>query len=468
MLRWIQAQRFRRMRRVATVLFVLAVAAGVCQTAFAIITGDEGNTPTPDPGWPKGAARIFNHPGRIAYYEWWDTWYSDCRGDAKDLSAVLADFAKLDAKDKQVIVHNGVGNSYKLNIMRDPAKRAEAAVDWIFMVCPSRLEKGSGKSAAEPEEDDAFDLYQFSPPRIDVYTGGHIRWSDVTVPEGLTVVDDRLEAHGFTLADATVLEGIVTDLATKQPVAARIEFVHMNRGPKGERQSTVVGETVADAKGHWALKDAAASGYNVVVKADGYVPKKINPVPDHRQVPGEPGWHSCKCELSRPATVSGQVTDEAGKPLADVDVGLSDSQTCKSDADGRFRLDQVPIGKAAIATGKSGYCFPGGWRKITVPAKDVALKMLRAGQLHVTVDFTGTTRPNEYMVDIEPEGGVAVGSWAGVGEIEANNQTSFHDVSPGKYVLQGHPNPSSDDERTKRVVVEVKGGETAEVTLSAK
>ena len=468
MLRQTKTQGCRWIRRAATVLFVLAVATGSVQSAFAMITGGPGNTPIPDPGWPKGAARIFNYPDRVAYYEWWDTWFSDCLGDAKDLSAVLADFAKVDAKDKRVIVHNGVGNSYLINIMCDPAKRAEAAVDWIFMVCPSRLEKRSGKSAAEPKEDDEFSLSHFDPPQIDVYTGGHVRWSDVTVPEGLTVVDDRLEAHGFTLADGTVLDGKVTDLVTKQPVAARIELVHVKRGPKGEEQSTVVSETVADAKGHWVLKNVPASGYNVVVKADGYVPGNIDPVRDHRQVPGEPGWHACNCELSRPASVSGQVTDEAGKPLADVEVRLSGSNTCKSDVDGRFRLDQVPVGQTTIAAYKSGYFNPGGRQKITAPAEDVALKMIRAGQIHVTVDFAGATRPNEYAVDIEPEDGAKVGTWGGSGNIDASKQISFHDVPPGKYVLKGHPNPYRPDQMSKPLVIDVKGGVTTEVTLSAK
>jgi hypothetical protein len=38
------------------------------QTAFALVTGGEGNTPRDDPGWPKGAAANFNNPARIA---WW-------------------------------------------------------------------------------------------------------------------------------------------------------------------------------------------------------------------------------------------------------------------------------------------------------------------------------------------------------------------------------------------------------------
>ena len=89
-------------RAAATILVAAAIAAFPFQAAVALITGGEGNTPVADPGWPKGAAAIFNNPARIA---WWEgppfgggQWHAECRGDAKALNAVLADFAKLDVK----------------------------------------------------------------------------------------------------------------------------------------------------------------------------------------------------------------------------------------------------------------------------------------------------------------------------------------------------------------------------------
>ena len=45
-----------------------------------------------------------------------------------------------------------------------------------------------------------------SPSQIDVYTAG-IDWAAVTVPAGIEVVDNRLVAHGLTVADGAVLEG---------------------------------------------------------------------------------------------------------------------------------------------------------------------------------------------------------------------------------------------------------------------
>src|SRR5436190_14952580 len=103
------------MTRITTGLLFTILVAVAPPEAFALITGGEGNKPITDPGWPKGAAAIFNHPGRVA---WWEgppfgggQWHAECRGDAKALTAVLAEFAKLDVMVKRVVVHDGTGHS---------------------------------------------------------------------------------------------------------------------------------------------------------------------------------------------------------------------------------------------------------------------------------------------------------------------------------------------------------------------
>src|SRR5215471_5457017 len=101
-------------------LLATAILAIAVPEASAIILGGAGNSPVSDPGWPTGAAAIFNVTSRIA---WWEgppfgggQWHAECRGDAKALSAVLADFEKLDVKSKRIVLHDGVGNSFWLNI----------------------------------------------------------------------------------------------------------------------------------------------------------------------------------------------------------------------------------------------------------------------------------------------------------------------------------------------------------------
>ncbi len=135
---WIRHERSRRGLSPGTMLLALAMTVVPPQRAAALITGGEGNKPIADPGWPKGAAAIFNNKGRIA---WWEgppfgggQWHAECRGDAKALGAVLADFAGLDMKTKRIVVHDGVGHSFWLNPNHEPAKEAAAKMDWMFMV----------------------------------------------------------------------------------------------------------------------------------------------------------------------------------------------------------------------------------------------------------------------------------------------------------------------------------------------
>ena len=140
----------------------------------------------------------------------------------------------------------------------------------------------------------------------------------------------------------------------------------------------------------------------------------------------------------------------------------------KTDAAGRFRAEQVPVGKASIWLQKPGYCRPGLGLPITTPTSDVELIMLKSATVRVTVDFTGKERPAGYIVKIAPYGGEAVGKYGGSGNIDANNTITFEGVPPGPYVFSGQPNPSSGDQTTEPVRVVLKRGQAAEVTLKAK
>jgi Carboxypeptidase regulatory-like domain len=472
-----------RSRLKAALFLILSTAtlALISQEVFALITGGEGNTPLRDPGWPAGAAAIFNTPSRIA---WWEgppfgggQWHAECRGDAQALSAALADFAKLDVKTKRGVLHDGVGRSFWLNPNDEPAKREAARMDWRFMV----WQVANGERLRELPTDlnptDPEDADDGPPSQMDVSTGGNVRWADVLVPEGLKVVDQRLEAHGFTPADGVVLEGKVTDLATNKPVAANVRLERVDPQPNCQYRYTKVAGTVADAKGRWVLKHAPEGWHRVVIEADGFVPR----VAGYAKFEGQPHWRSYDAGLARPASVTGRVTDDAGRPLADVEVRIQDVTTSpggryesplgysfQTGTDGRFRANQVPVGQARISVHKPGYTRPGLSQPITTPQENVELRMIQAGRIVVTVDFTGNQRPEAYIVGIEPEEGEAVGRYGGSGHIDAKNQIGFENVPPGRYTLRGQPNPSSADQVTEAVTVEVTGGETAQVKLAAK
>ncbi|HJQ78379.1 MAG TPA: carboxypeptidase-like regulatory domain-containing protein [Lacipirellulaceae bacterium] len=463
-----------------TLFIALAVFIIPSPGAFALITGGEGNDPISDPGWPAGAAAIFNNPTRIA---WWEgppfgggQWHAEYRGDAAVFNEVLAAFAKLDVKIKRLVVHDGVGHSFWLNPNNEPEKRTDAEIDWMFVVWQAESFERLRKMPADLQPRDIAEAGAGPPAELHVYIGDNIRWSDVKIPDGIEVVDNRMEAHGFTPADGTVLEGTVTDLATKLPIAARMRLELIAPQSEGGYRYTVAAEAAADAKGHWLVKNAPAGWYRVIIDADGYVPRVVG----HAKFDEQPRWQRYDGGLARPASVSGRVSDDAGQPLAEVDVRLGDVAAgddgsydspdefrIKTGADGRFEFTQVPIGTARVWINKTGYCRPGLGPTISTPTKDLELTMLKSAQLRVTVDFTGTERPGDYMVNLEPEGGSTIGSWGGSGSINAENVTKFSDVPPGRYVIHGHPNPHSENEATEPVTVELKGGETTEITLKA-
>ncbi|HEX4145607.1 MAG TPA: carboxypeptidase-like regulatory domain-containing protein [Pirellulales bacterium] len=464
------------MTRTLAGLVVIVLAALAPARASALITGGEGNDALADPGWPKGAAAIFNHPGRVA---WWvgppfggGQWHAECRGDAKALEAVLDRFAKLDVKTKRVVVHDGVGHSFWLAPNAEPAKLKGAEVDWVFMVWQPEAWKQLDEMPARFKPADAGEDEPSS--QIDAFTG-NIRWRDVVVPPGIDVVDQRLEAHGFTAADGVVIEGRATDVATRQPIAATMRLERIEPQKSGYLY-TAAGESKADAEGRWVLKNVPAGLFRLIVESDGYVPR----IAAHDRFDEQPQWKSYNTGLAPSATVSGRVVDESGKPLADVDVRLDNVEPqsggsyespqeykFKTDAEGHFRADRVPAGKATISVHKSGYCRPGPSPVVTAPKEEVKLRMVRSGSIRVTVEFAGK-RPQQYMVTLDPKEGNVIGSYGGGGNIDEKNQFTYENVPPGEYLLSGRANPGRVDQTAGPIAIDVKGGEAAERTLKAK
>ena len=465
---------------VTTLLLAVAMAALPFRRSKAMITGGEGNQPIHDPGWPAGTAAIFNHTGRVAYWVGppfgGGEWHAECRSDAKALNAVLADFVKLDVKTKKIVVHDGPGTSVWLNINREKDKMEAAKMDWSFSVWQpaswEQLRKMPDEFVGETLKAGA----NGPPSTIDIYTSDHLLWADLVIPQGMTIDDQRMAAHGFSPADGNVLEGNVIDLATQKPIAAKVRLQSIETPKTGGYKYPVVSGTVADTQGHWVLTNAPAGWYRVVLEADGYVSR----VAGHARFDAPARWQSFNSGLLPPAPVSGRVIDAAGQPLADVDVrfgdvapeaggqyGAPDEFNAKTDADGRFHTDLIP-GHASVWVRKDGYVRPGLGPKITAPNADIALTMTKSTRLAVSIDFKGAAPIKGYMIDLEPEGGNVVGSWGGSATVNEKGQYAFENVPPGKYILVGHPNPGGDRDKTDPVTVELKGGEIKEVTLTAK
>lgn len=387
---------------------------------------------------------------------------------------MLVDFAKIAAKKKRLILHDGVGQSFWLNTNADASKKEAAKIDWVFVVWQPQSWKQIQKlplnfRAPTPDDGQAEPAVQ-----IDVYTGGSIRWSDVVIPKGIDVVDERLEAHGYEAGDGTVLEGTITDLKGKA-LDGEMDLQLIEPGDNGYNYTSVE-QVKTDAKGRWVLKQAPSRWYRIVARADGFVPRVVG----YAAFAGVPGWHFYKGALSQLAVVSGRVVDDAGKALGDVEVSLDDivcndevyktldSLEVKTDSDGKFQIADAPIGSTRVFVRKQGYCRPGLGESIDTPADELKLTMAPSAQIHVAVDFANSKRPEGYIVEIEPQGGNVVGSWGGSGNIDDKNEIVFSDAPAGKYFICGHPNPSSGKDNTPQIMIDAKGGVTVEVTLKAK
>ena len=215
-------------------------------------------------------------------------------------TAQLADRLDLTGTVVDRIHHHGVAALDFFVVGRvltadEPPKAAAAQMDWSFTVWQLANWKQLGKLPPALKPADMGDANNGPPTQIDVYTGGHIQWADVVVPKGIEVIDDRLEAHGVSAADGTVLEGTITDLDTKKPLAGRVELQLIDPQKKGGYHYSVIGQTDTDAKGKWRIKNAPAGWVRIVLLADGYVPRIVG----FGKYTGEPGWHPFNGALLR-------------------------------------------------------------------------------------------------------------------------------------------------------------------------
>lgn len=463
------------------IFLVVAVGAIVPGTAWGLIIGGTGNTPLRRPDWPAGAAAVFDTQARVAYWEGppfgGGHWHAECRGNAAALSVVLADFAKLEVPNRRIVLHDGVGKSFWLSIAEPGQKPVDARIDWAFHVWVPQNWKRLQGFPPDVRGPDLGPVEQGPPAQLDVYTGGNVKWEDVQVPAGVIVEDQRLAAHGFSVDDGVVLEGQLLSSVTKRPLAGRVVLERLEPGDDGRLHSKVVAEAQAAAEGRWVLTKVPPGPHRLVAEAEGQARRVVG----HVAPTDQPSWTSFPCLLAPVAQVTGQVVDEAGKPLTKVNVQLADitagpdgryelpaTPAVTTDDEGRFRIEGVPQGSARIWVHKSGYCRPGLGLTVKTPAADVAVMMQRAAQVKVRVSFGGTPPPPGYVVKMTPEEGEAPGRWSGSGNIDVNREISFSNVPPGRYVLRGRPNPGGADDETAPRAVDLLGGQTHEIELQAK
>lgn len=445
---------------------------------FAIIFGGEGNKPLPDPGWPKGAAEVFNWKTRIAYWEGppfgGGQWHAESKGNAEEVNRVLQAFEKIEAKQKRVVLKSGIGYSFWLDPNRDRRHDKKTKIDWEFTVwvpkswdfqktLPADMSAISGEQGEEPV------------PVLTIYTS-FVDREKLELPKSLSIEDNTLEGHGFSKKDGRVLQGRVVDAKSQEPIAAKIRFETISRNPNGGYTYEQSEALKTNANGEWTKRNVTRKWSRIIVEAEGYASRIVS----HIRYDSQPGWAFLGSTLSNSASLAGKVVDEQGEPLAGVRVRLSgvtvddtgDYKTALTEAktndDGLFEFSEAPQGEGKLTVYKPGLNGPPLGKKVSIPAKDLTVKMTQAAEFTVKVKFPNGKVAENYIVNVEPVGGNKVGTWGGSATLDGNNSYHFKNVPPGSYNLVVRPNPGSSKSTTEPVKVELKGGDSKTVEVTYK
>jgi hypothetical protein len=190
--------------------------------------------------------------------------------------------------------------------------------------------------------------------------------------------------------------------------------------------------------------------------------------------------------LSPPATFKGTIVDNAtGQPVKDVTVRadsvmgpdgkgyrLPKRAEATTDDKGTFAIDGLPHGHCQPFAHAAGYSMVDVLTVQTVPTPEgLKLRVVQAGTIKATVATPGGGPPQQqYMVNLEPEGGSKIGSYGGSGSVDAKGVMTFQNVPPGKYTITARPNPGPvvNGKDPSAQTIEVVGGQTAEVKFEVK
>lgn len=154
------------------------------------------------------------------------------------------------------------------------------------------------------------------------------------------------------LPDGDAFGGRVTNQHTGQPVTS---FELFSRITTGAGEPLMVLRTVDDPDGAFALRHVPPGAAHLVVQAAGFIDHIIKLAPNERAAA-----KSLAVALALAKVLSGRVVDDAGLPLAGVEVAMlrtSDSflPLAVSGSDGRYRLDRLEENALTLRFSKRGF-----------------------------------------------------------------------------------------------------------------
>jgi hypothetical protein len=449
----------------------------IAQSGLALITGEHGNRPVEDKGWPPGSAKVANMEGRLGYWEGPPFGGGEhhflyrCRS-TQEFNKALQIFASIKAPQLELVIHNGPEYSFWLKgekgVLEDPNNR----VDWIFTVWnPSKWNRlfndpngrfmSSSPNFGKP----------VSPPRIDAYIGGgSIIWQDVNILASITVIDKRPVSISPEFADGGLVRGKVFDCITGHPIGSAEVMLFTYQGDWKQALSI---ET--DNLGMCQIAKIPAGYYEIRVSAAEHVSRKQGDYDNRR-----PEYYQFELGLSRTSYVKGIVVNENCKPVQDVKVsavnilgmdGLpywcAGDVSAITDQQGRFEIQPLPLGSLnIICMTKELHIKNSIFEQYPIPSDQIKLIVEGTSTIHGKVVIKDGQRPSgQIVLEIRPQDGIVLGKWGYSGQLKEDGFFDINGIPPGEYVISTRPNPSNCDYKPNTRNITVQSGQTYQIEV---
>jgi hypothetical protein len=366
-------------------LLALAIASLCCSASHALIESGSRET-VRDTGWPDGSLAVAKLRHMIGWYEGppFGGGQTRCHyqtTSTRDFNQALELFSKIQAPELELFVYDGPTSNGIIRTKtqgRDFQTEKPIPYDWVFEVW-----------AAEPwhmlHNHMTGRLLDGQPgpvpaPRIELYIsdGGGVRWEQVILPPNVIVKDCRAQSLAAMGHDCFKIKGHVYDTANRKPIAALVTL-----GKPGPRGMVDPQQMDATTSGSFAFPRVTRGNYWLRAEAPGYAPRSSNLI----QVPA---CEETTIYLSKTATLSGVVTDEQGRPLANIPVRAANTRAIdatvyhtnplygvdcmtSTSSDGRFSFETLPRGFTQLMCGE-GQDRHIDYRWIDIPSENVQLK----------------------------------------------------------------------------------------------
>jgi len=448
-------------------------------SASALITGEHGNRPVKNRGWPLGAEKVANLSSRLGYYSG-PMGGGECRflyrcKDATDFNQALEVFAAIRTPRLKLVVHDGPGHSHWLE--RD-STGGDARVDWTFTVWrPESWHRMFNNPKSYYLSDHPNFRNPVPPPTIDVHIGGGgaIAWGQVKVPPNVHVLDERAESTRAKPVGGGLVRVDVYDMATGQAIAGA-EVAVARR--KGRRDFEEVAAVKTDKLGAAEVSKIPPGRYDILARAEGYASRKQG-----QYVNDGSSYKTFMVELLPEASLEGILVMAEGKPIADAEVsvrnalgidglgyGCFEVEPAMTDAEGRFEIRSLPRGFTQLRCRAPTLHAKGLVKELyEVPSDDLKITMTGTGTVRVKVaDSDGKPLSGGVHVHIQSAESRGIGSWGGAARCNEDGTFEFKGVPPGKYWVSPSPFLKGTDGGPDAKSVTVKAGGTVEVKVIGK